>query len=102
MCPEFDLEVAHLFDGSLHFAKKALKFNDIRKLWVYMLMFKVILLNKFLNDTLVAEDSELLLETWLFLLCYIQLNQRCMNVPHHFELIERESNVNARAIHKLN
>ena len=66
-----------------------------------MLMLKVILLYKFLNNALVTEYSELLLKARLLFLCDIKLYQRGVNVSHHFKLVERECNMNARAIYEL-
>jgi hypothetical protein len=61
----------------------------------------VVALNIFLNDALVAEYRELLLQTRLLLLGYVQLNEGGMDVPHHFELVECESNVDARTVHEF-
>lgn len=61
----------------------------------------MVALNKFLNDALVAEYRELLLQARLLLLGYVQLNEGGMDVPHHFELVEREGNVDARTVHEF-
>ena len=61
----------------------------------------MVALNIFLNDALVAEYRELLLQARLLLLGYVQLNEGGMDVPHHLELVECESNVDARTIHEF-
>jgi hypothetical protein len=99
--PEFHLYIAYLLHCTVHFRKKTLKFNDIGKLRVHMLMVNVILLNKFFYNVFVSKDGELLLDRRFLFLSYIQFYNGCMNILHHFILIKGECDVYTGAIDEL-
>ena len=63
-----------------------------------MLMIDMILLNKFFYNVFVSKYGELLLNRRFFFLRDIQLNDRRMNIFHHFILVERECDVYTGAV----
>lgn len=63
-----------------------------------MLMINMILLNKFFYNVFVSKYGELLLNRRFFFLRDIQLDDRRMNIFHHFILVERECDVYAGAV----
>jgi hypothetical protein len=64
-------------------------------------MFQVLSLNKVLYDLLVAKDGKLLLERGLLFEGYVKLEKGLMDVVHHFEKVERESNVDVGWVYEL-
>ena len=63
-----------------------------------MLMIDMILLNKFFYNVFVSKYGELLLNRRFFFLRDIQLDDRRMNIFHHFILVKRECDVYTGAV----